>query len=146
MLVCVSTFDCGKTVPWLKYFNTVDQQAALRWVQKYVSLLILMVDIRDRKMILLFLISLFFRLVNSVETRIKLRSGGSQPVLAQFYNMSSQMVGKHRHLSSEPQLRARFSCHLNTITMIAFQRYVHDIVFDPSILTKVILKHTTVTV
>jgi hypothetical protein len=85
----------------------VDQQAALRWVQKYVSLLVLlMVDIRDRKIIFLFFFipHLFFcRSVNSVETRIKSRSGEIQPVLAQFYNMLSQMVEKHCHHFSELQ-------------------------------------------
>jgi hypothetical protein len=121
----------------------VDQQAALRWVQKYVSL-VSMADIRDRKMIVLF--SPVFRSVNSAETRIKLRSGECQPALAQFYNMLSQMVEKRHHHFSELQLRARPSCHLNTIITIAFQRYVHLIGFDLSILTKANLKHTTVTV
>ena len=85
-----------------------------------------------------------FRLVNSAETRLKLRSGECRLALAQFYNMLSQMVEKHRRHFLEPQWQARPSCHLNTILTIPFQRYVHDIGFDPSILTT--LKHMTVTV
>ena len=38
MLVCVSTLILERSRFIIQYFNTVDQQAALRWVQKYVSL------------------------------------------------------------------------------------------------------------
>ena len=48
MLGCVSTFRLRKDGALAQYFNTVDQQAALRWVQKYVSLGVLVV-IRERK-------------------------------------------------------------------------------------------------
>ena len=122
MLVCVSTLILERSRFIIQYFNTVDQQAALRWVQKYVSLLVLH-----------FVIGNWFsfrRSVNSAETRIKLRFGEFQPALAQFYNMLSQMVEKHRHHFSERQLRARPSCHLSIITKIAFQRYV-DVMPDP---------------
>ena len=77
----------------------MDQQAALRWVQKYVSLLVLlMVGIRYREMILLLFL---YRSVNSAETQTKLRSGEFQPAQAQFYNMLLRMVGKRRHHFSE---------------------------------------------
>jgi hypothetical protein len=118
MLVCVSALIVRRQRLDSIFFDTVDQQAALRWVQKYVSLLVLMIDICVRRMILLVL-----RSVDSAETQKKLRSGETQPALAQFYNMLLQMVGKHHHHFSERQLRARHSCHLNTIITIAFQRY-----------------------
>ena len=75
----------------------MDQRAALRWVQKYVGLLVLLMDgILDRKMIFL-----LYRSVNSAETQTKLRSGEFQPAQAQFYNMLLRMVEKHRHHFSE---------------------------------------------
>ena len=81
----------------------MDQQAALSWVQKYVSVLVLlMAGIRDRKIILLFSFLLLLpRSVNSAETQTKLRSGEFQQAQVQFYNMLSQMVEKHRHHFSE---------------------------------------------
>ena len=137
MLVCVSALIVRRQRLDSIFFDTVDQQAALRWVQKYVSLLVLMIDICVRRMILLVL-----RSVDSAETRKKLRSGEAQPALAQFYNMLLQMVGKHRHHFSERQLRARHSYHLNTIITIAFQRY-EVLCF---ILSMINLKHMAVAV
>ena len=78
----------------------MDQQAALRWVQKYVSVLVLlMVGIRYREMMILLLF--LYRSVNSAETQTKLRSGEFLPAQAQFYNMLSRMVEKRRHRCSE---------------------------------------------
>ena len=52
MLVCVSTLIVERSrFNSIFFLNTVDQQAALRWVQKHVSL-VLLVEIRDRKIIL----------------------------------------------------------------------------------------------
>ena len=113
----------------------MDQQAALRWVQKYVSHQWLASVIETWRWFFFFSFPRLFlcRSVNSAEIRIKLQSGESQRALAQFYNMLSQTVERHRHHFSELRLRARLSCHLNTIIMIAFQRCVHVIKSDPSI-------------
>ena len=115
---------------------SVDQQAALQWVQKHVSEWSIQVVSRDTHPL--------FRSANSVETLIKLLSGGNQLAQVQFCNRLSQMVEIRSHHFSELQLPARPSCRRNTTLTIAFLRCVH--VFESNPTTLITVKHLTVTV
>ena len=91
-------------------------------MQKYVSLLVLlMVGIRDRKMIHLFSFLLPLpRSVNSAVTQIKLRSGKFQPAQVQFYSMLSQMPNGGK--TSPPLFRAA----MTSSTFLPSQYHCND--------------------